>query len=147
MFGQNMHTHLTEMMGYAAAALVLATFSVRHIVTLRCLAIASNLMFIAYAASAALPPVLILHALLLPLNALRLSQALQPPRHNGPQGGGESRRPRDASQPGGRQVDVGFRIDNSARMDKQTNLGRAAALHPALHRSRSWSNSAQSSKA
>ena len=58
MFGENMHTHLTEMMGYAAAALVLATFSVRDIVTLRCLAIASNLMFIAYAASAALPPVL-----------------------------------------------------------------------------------------
>ena len=108
MFGQNMHTHLTEMMGYAAAALVLATFSVRDIVTLRCLAIASNLMFIAYAASAALPPVLILHALLLPLNALRLSQALQPSRNHGPKDTGECRWPRDGSQPGGGRSMSGF---------------------------------------
>jgi hypothetical protein len=67
---------LTELLGYAAAGLVLATFSARSIVTLRVLAIASNLLFIAYAAGVHLPPVLILHALLLPINLLRLGQAL-----------------------------------------------------------------------
>jgi hypothetical protein len=63
-------------MGYAAAGLVLATFSARSLTTLRALAIASNLLFIAYAACAGLAPVLVLHALLLPLNAIRLRQAL-----------------------------------------------------------------------
>jgi hypothetical protein len=86
-FKGSMHTNLTEVMGYAAAALVLATFSVQHIAALRCLAIASNLMFIAYAASATLPPVLILHSILLPLNALRLWQALQRSEHTGQQDG------------------------------------------------------------
>lgn len=66
----------TEVLGYAAAGLVLATFSARSLRALRSLAIASNLLFIAYAASAGLMPVLVLHALLLPLNALRLHQAL-----------------------------------------------------------------------
>jgi hypothetical protein len=42
-------------------------------------AIASNLMFIAYAFSAHLLPVLVLHALLLPLNARRLREALATP--------------------------------------------------------------------
>jgi hypothetical protein len=66
---------LTELLGYAAAALVLATFSVRSIVALRSVAIASNLLFIAYAACAHLLPVLALHALLLPLNMWRLREA------------------------------------------------------------------------
>lgn len=78
-----MNAGLTELIGYAAAALVLATFSVRNIATLRALAIVSNLTFIAYAASAALPPVLILHAMLLPLNALRLWQTWQRPAYVG----------------------------------------------------------------
>ena len=67
---------LTEALGYAAAGLVLAAFSVRSITALRALAITSNLLFIAYAWSATLPPVLILHALLLPLNVLRLWEAM-----------------------------------------------------------------------
>ncbi len=67
---------LTELLGYAAAGLVLATFSFRSITMLRSMAIASNLMFIAYAACANLPPVLVLHALLLPLNLVRLRQAV-----------------------------------------------------------------------
>lgn len=71
-----MDPDLTELLGYAAAGLVLATFSARSITALRALAIASNLLFIAYAACAALMPVLVLHALLLPLNAIRLRQAL-----------------------------------------------------------------------
>ena len=74
---------LTELLGYAAAGLVLATFSARSITALRALAIASNLLFIAYAAGAHLPPVLILHALLLPINLIRLRQALAERRRTG----------------------------------------------------------------
>ena len=70
-----MNLSLTDLLGYAAAGLVLATFSFRSITALRSVAIASNLMFIAYAAFAQLAPVLILHALLLPLNMLRLYHA------------------------------------------------------------------------
>lgn len=66
---------LTELLGYAAAGLVLVTFSFRSITALRSVAIVSNLLFLAYAASAHLLPVLILHALLLPLNTFRLAQA------------------------------------------------------------------------
>jgi len=70
--------HLPDLLGYAASALVLITFSARSITTLRIVAIASNLMFIAYAVSARLPPVLLLHLLLLPLNAWRLWQSAAP---------------------------------------------------------------------
>jgi hypothetical protein len=81
-----MDPNLTDILGYAAAGMVLATFSFRSITALRSVAIASNLLFIAYAALAHLFPVLVLHALLLPLNLLRLRQAvrlaenLKPPR-------------------------------------------------------------------
>ena len=46
------------------------------LVTLRSVAIASNVMFVAEAACANLPPVLVLHPLLLPLNFVRLCEAL-----------------------------------------------------------------------
>jgi len=64
-----------DLLGYAAAGLVLITFLAQSITTLRAVAIASNVMFIAYALVAGLPPVLVLHSLLLPLNAWRLWQA------------------------------------------------------------------------
>jgi hypothetical protein len=67
---------LIDALGYVAAGAVLATFSVRSIKTLRALAILSNVLFIAYAIGANLPPVLLLHALLLPLNALRLYEVM-----------------------------------------------------------------------
>jgi CRP/FNR family transcriptional regulator, cyclic AMP receptor protein len=63
----------TESIGYLASALVLATFCMRDMVTLRCLAIASNLAFITYGALADLGPVLVLHLLLLPVNVVRLA--------------------------------------------------------------------------
>ena len=62
-----------EVVGYLASALVLATFCMRDMVPLRCVAIASNLAFIAYGALADLGPVLVLHLLLLPVNLLRLA--------------------------------------------------------------------------
>jgi CRP/FNR family transcriptional regulator, cyclic AMP receptor protein len=64
----------SDLLGYAAAILVLATFCIRSMNALRWVAIASNLTFIAYACSARLAPVLLLHALLLPINVIRLLQ-------------------------------------------------------------------------
>ena len=63
---------VTELIGYLASALVLATFCMRDMVALRCMAIASNLAFVAYGAMADLGPVLVLHLLLLPVNVQRL---------------------------------------------------------------------------
>lgn len=65
----------SDLLGYAAAGLVLLTFLAQSMHTLRTVAIASNVMFILYAWFAGLPPVLMLHALLPPLNAWRLWQA------------------------------------------------------------------------
>ena len=60
--------------GYLASFLVLCTFYMRTMVPLRCLAIASNMAFLAYGLPLGLWPVAVLHALLLPLNILRLFQ-------------------------------------------------------------------------
>jgi len=60
--------------GFVAAALVLVTFCMRSMTALRWVALASNLAFIAYAYLGELAPVLLLHALLLPVNACRLAQ-------------------------------------------------------------------------
>ena len=68
----NPDTFASDLVGYTAAALVLLTFLAHSMGTLRAVAIASNVMVIAYALLADVPPVLLLHALLLPLNAWRL---------------------------------------------------------------------------
>ena len=64
-----------DSIGYVAASLVLATFCARTMVLLRALAIASNLAFIAYGLLAHLWPILLLHAVMLPLNVYRLLEA------------------------------------------------------------------------
>jgi hypothetical protein len=77
-----------DSIGYLASALVLATFCMRDMVALRCMAIASNLAFIAYGALADVGPVLLLHLLLLPVNVQRLvawrssTQAAAAPHHH-----------------------------------------------------------------
>lgn len=63
-----------DICGYVASALVLSTFSVRSMRWLRVLGIASNVSFISYAVVAVMPPILILHTLLLPMNIYRLVQ-------------------------------------------------------------------------
>jgi len=63
--------YLPEVFGYIAAGLVLATFSMRTMLPLRILGMSSNIAFITYGFLADLHPVLILHALLLPLNVYR----------------------------------------------------------------------------
>ena len=65
-----------DALGYVASSLVLATFTARSMVALRALAIGSNLAFIAYSLSAALWPILLLHSIMLPLNLVRLREAL-----------------------------------------------------------------------
>jgi hypothetical protein len=70
--------------GFVAAALVLATFCMRSMTALRWVALASNLAFIAYAYLGNLAPVLLLHALLLPVNACRLAQLCSGQARRGP---------------------------------------------------------------
>jgi hypothetical protein len=70
----HLHGWNDDVIGYIASALVLATFSMRSMQSLRMIAIASNVAFITYAVVADLRPILILHSILLPVNAVRLAQ-------------------------------------------------------------------------
>jgi CRP/FNR family transcriptional regulator, cyclic AMP receptor protein len=67
----------TEMIGFLAAGLVLATFVMRTMLPLRILGISSNIAFMTYGWLQDLPPVLLLHALLLPINLYRLFEMRQ----------------------------------------------------------------------
>ena len=66
--------HWIDLLGYAASAAVLATFCMSTMIPLRVLALVSNVLFMAYGYVDHLYPVFILHALLFPVNALRLVQ-------------------------------------------------------------------------
>lgn len=66
-----------DLVGYAAAVLVFATFWMKTMIPLRVLGLASNVLFIGYGYLAGAYPPLVLHVLLLPLNVLRLRQMLQ----------------------------------------------------------------------
>jgi ABC-type glycerol-3-phosphate transport system permease component len=71
------HEHmLSDVVGWIAAGLVLATFCCKHMVSLRLVAISSNLAFVWYGALAHLWPILALHLIMLPLNVWRLRGAL-----------------------------------------------------------------------
>jgi hypothetical protein len=82
-----------DLLGYAAAGLVLATFCMRDMVALRWMAIASNLAFIAYGGLAGLGPVLVLHLLLLPVNVLRLAGSNRSARRDTPADATSTQRP------------------------------------------------------
>src|ERR1700722_18812238 len=69
--------NVTELAGYLAAVLVFLTFYMKTMVPLRVVGICSNCIFITYAYLGDLHPVLILHLILLPLNALRLREMLR----------------------------------------------------------------------
>ncbi len=62
------------LLGYAASAAVLATFCMSTMIPLRILALASNVLFMTYGYFDLLYPVFFLHALLFPVNTLRLVQ-------------------------------------------------------------------------
>lgn len=63
---------MIDLIGYIASFLVFATFYVKRILTLRLIAICSNIAFILYALGDGLQPIFILHSLLLPLNLYRI---------------------------------------------------------------------------
>ena len=63
-----------EGIGYLASLLVFCTFYTKTMIPLRCVAIASNVVFMTYGLSGRIYPVFVLHAVLLPLNCLRLQQ-------------------------------------------------------------------------
>jgi len=62
--------------GYIAGALVLLAFHQKRMAPLRITALCSNVAFLTYGLALGLLPVWLLHALLLPLNLLRLAEAL-----------------------------------------------------------------------
>jgi hypothetical protein len=68
-----------DFVGYMAALTVLATFCMDTIVPLRGLAIVSNVLFILYGIAGHLYPVFFLHAVLLPINVLKIVQLRKGP--------------------------------------------------------------------
>jgi CRP/FNR family transcriptional regulator, cyclic AMP receptor protein len=66
--------NLIELSGYLASTLVFLTFYMKTMIPLRIVGILSNIAFMTYGLGGHLYPVLILHAILLPLNSLRLLQ-------------------------------------------------------------------------
>ena len=67
---------ITDGVGYIAASLVPATFCAKRMVSLRALAISSNAGL-----AAQLWPIVILHTIMLPLNVIRLRDALAVLQH------------------------------------------------------------------
>jgi CRP/FNR family transcriptional regulator, cyclic AMP receptor protein len=72
---------MSEIWGWVAAALTLATFSMRSMAPLRVTGIAANICFIVYGTAAGLAPVVGLHLLLLPCNLIRLAEIRREQRH------------------------------------------------------------------
>jgi hypothetical protein len=68
---------LVDIVGYLASALVLLAFCMRAMIPLRTIALCSNIAFLLYGFNHALMPVMLLHAVLLPVNGCRLWEALQ----------------------------------------------------------------------
>jgi len=66
-----------ELIGYAAALAVAATYSMKTMIPLRTVGIVSNVLFILYGAMTLAVPILILHLVLLPLNSVRLYEMLR----------------------------------------------------------------------
>jgi hypothetical protein len=70
---------LSDLSGYVASFLVLATFMTKDMRRLRTIAIFSNVAFIIYGAFNGLLPVFCLHVVLLPLNIHRLMEVVGSP--------------------------------------------------------------------
>ena len=72
-----MPAELVEIVGWIASAFTLATYAMKTMLPLRVAAIASNLFFMTYSLALELWPMLVLDAVLLPLNLWRLWQILR----------------------------------------------------------------------
>ena len=68
--------HPIDLIGCIASGLVLLTFYVNDMISLRTAALCSNVAFIIYAASLHLMPILLLHSILIPINLWRMTSAL-----------------------------------------------------------------------
>jgi CRP/FNR family transcriptional regulator, cyclic AMP receptor protein len=66
-----------DVIGYLASILVFATFCMRTMIALRVAAIGSNICFIVFGVAAHVYPVLLLHVVLLPLNAVRTLEMMR----------------------------------------------------------------------
>jgi CRP/FNR family transcriptional regulator, cyclic AMP receptor protein len=66
-----------EALGYIGSLLILGTYSMRTMIPLRAIGVCANAVLIVYSYLAPSYPQLLLHGVLLPLNALRLYQMLQ----------------------------------------------------------------------
>jgi hypothetical protein len=64
--------------GFVASSLVLIAFCMKQVMPLRDVALASNIAFLMYGAALHLTPVWALHAVLLPINGVRLAQEFKP---------------------------------------------------------------------
>jgi hypothetical protein len=100
-------------LGYLAAALVLATFCAKSMVPLRALAIASNIAFVTCGFFAGLWPILLLHSVMLPMNTMRLREAVRS-QHQA-----VLRPPEFAPDFGGRQTTL---VPNGTRGTARTGL-------------------------
>lgn len=67
----------SELLGYAAATLTIATYSMKTMIPLRIIGICANVLFIAYGYFGEVYPQFFLHAILLPLNSIRLYQMVR----------------------------------------------------------------------
>jgi hypothetical protein len=65
-----------EIFGYVAGGLWLLTFYMEEMVPLRLIAILSSISWLVFGCLEHIYPVILVHAILLPLNAIRLRQAL-----------------------------------------------------------------------
>ena len=66
-----------EVIGFIGAALMVATLSMKAMIPLRLVGIASNIFQIAFALSVGITPMLIQHGILLPVNAYRLYEQMR----------------------------------------------------------------------
>ncbi|SMX24351.1 hypothetical protein [Boseongicola aestuarii] len=67
-------TGKVDLIGYIASLLVLLTFTMRSMIWLRLFGLASNIAFITYAILAELPPIFMLHVVLIAINAVRFAE-------------------------------------------------------------------------
>ena len=71
-----LHLRPWDVAGYLAAGLVAMAFCMKDMTSLRIIAVASNVTFLIYGIGLGLVPVWLLHAILLPINAWRLREAI-----------------------------------------------------------------------
>ena len=72
-----------DVVGYLASLTVLATFCVDRFVSVRIVAIAGNVLFGVYGIGEHVYPIALLHAVLLPINVLKLVRLLPTNRARG----------------------------------------------------------------